>query len=147
MITLIGIQDLKKNLSRQKKMEVKIIAEAKKKKYYLIILQNHTGSQHHGIFTDHIQQQPTVPCINWAGVRKKTAHSFLLLWRTLLYPHLECCTQLLSLSPERSGGARDSAKKNCKDHRALQAERPRTPQAWRENAREDMTESYKSITW
>lgn len=90
----------------------------------------------------------TVPHINWAGVRKKTVHPFLLLCRTLLYPHLECCTQLLSLSPERSGGARDGAKNNCKDHRAWQAETegPRTPEAWRENAREDMTESYKSIT-
>lgn len=35
MITLIGIQDLKKNLSRQKKMEAKIIAKAKKKKVLL----------------------------------------------------------------------------------------------------------------
>lgn len=54
-------------------MEVEVIAKAKSQK------------------TDHIQQQPTVLCIIWAGGRKKTVHLFLLLCRTLLYPHLECC--------------------------------------------------------
>lgn len=99
LITLIGTQDLKKTLSRQKKMEVKIIAKAEKKKAALLpILQNPTGSQYDGIFTDHIQQQPTVLCISWAAVRKKPAHLFLLPCRTLLYPHLEHCMVFVPIS-------------------------------------------------
>lgn len=71
-MTLKGTQDLRKNLSRQKKMEVKIIAKAEKKAL-LYILQNPIGSQYHGIFTDHIPQQPTVLRINRAGVRKASS--------------------------------------------------------------------------
>lgn len=89
-------------------MKVKVIATAERKAL-LHVWQNPTGSQYHGIFTDNIQQQPTVLCIIWAGVRKKRVHLFLLLCRTLLYPHLECCTQFLSLSPERSSGAGEGA--------------------------------------
>lgn len=93
-------QDLKKNLSSQIKTKDKMQVTAKEKKHYLHILQNQTGSQYrknHVIFTDNIQQQPTVLCINQAGIRKKTVHLFLLLCRTLVYLHLEHCTQVLSL--------------------------------------------------
>lgn len=78
--------------------------------------------------------------------QEKPAHLFLLLCRTLLYPHLEHCAQFLSLSPEESRGAREGEENNCKDQRASQAETegPRTPQVRRENARQDMTQSYKS---